>query len=229
MEFRRRKLKILPGLTDRHLQARITFATEHLSQATDWGKVIFSDEKHFKLNGPDIHNYVWTCLQNPEDRVLYSTSCLDKRGITVWLAFSSMGILAILRTHTTLTSDTYSRMVINEALPSFHAAHGDDFIFQQDNARPHVAALTLEVFENSEIRLLNWPALSPDLNPVENMWAIISRDVYLGHPQYSSLDVLWAAITRAAARIHQEMIDNLVGSMTSRCVKILLNQGRRVN
>ena len=151
-----------------------------------------------------------------------------REAITVWLAFSSMGILAILRTHRALTAETYTRMVINDALPSFHAAHGDDLIFQQDNARPHVAALTLEVFGNSEIRLLNWPALSPDLNPVENMWAIISRDVYLGHPPYDSLDELWAAITRAAAPIPQEMIDNLIRSMTSRCVRVLLNQGRRV-
>jgi len=129
MEFKSRRLKILPMLSNRNLEARINFATEHLSQTTNWNKVIFSDEKRFKLNGPDGYNYVWTRLASPNDNMLYSTSCRDRRGITVWLAFSSRGILALLRTSNTLTAETYSKMVIDVALPCFRAAHGDDFIF----------------------------------------------------------------------------------------------------
>ena len=42
-------------------------------------------------------------------------------------------------------------------------------IFQQDNARPHVARYVLTFLDTQGIRLLAWPAWSPDLSPVENI------------------------------------------------------------
>ncbi|GFY36091.1 transposable element Tcb1 transposase [Trichonephila clavipes] len=42
-------------------------------------------------------------------------------------------------------------------------------IFQQDNARPHVARIVQRFFVNHLIELLPWPARSPDLSPIENM------------------------------------------------------------
>ncbi|GFY04237.1 hypothetical protein TNCV_1200151 [Trichonephila clavipes] len=42
-------------------------------------------------------------------------------------------------------------------------------IFQQDNARPHVARIVQRFFVNYQIELLPWPARSPDLSPIENM------------------------------------------------------------
>ncbi|GFU73555.1 transposable element Tcb1 transposase [Trichonephila clavipes] len=46
-------------------------------------------------------------------------------------------------------------------------------IFQQDNARPHVARIVQRFFVNHQIELLPWPARSPDLSPIENMWSMI--------------------------------------------------------
>ncbi|UYV65747.1 hypothetical protein LAZ67_3005315 [Cordylochernes scorpioides] len=46
-------------------------------------------------------------------------------------------------------------------------------IFQQDNARPHMARIVLRFFVNRQIELLPWPARSPDLSPIENMWSMV--------------------------------------------------------
>ncbi|GFX50551.1 transposable element Tcb1 transposase [Trichonephila clavipes] len=46
-------------------------------------------------------------------------------------------------------------------------------IFQQDNARPHVARIVQRFFVNHEIELLPWWARSPDLSPIENMWSMV--------------------------------------------------------
>ncbi len=44
-----------------------------------------------------------------------------------------------------------------------------------DNAKPHTAAITTAWLHSRRVRVLNWPACSPDLSPIENVWCIIKR------------------------------------------------------
>ncbi|GFV86616.1 hypothetical protein TNCV_4184701 [Trichonephila clavipes] len=48
-------------------------------------------------------------------------------------------------------------------------------LFQQDNARPHVARIVQRFFVNHQIELLPWPARSLDLSPIENMWSMVAE------------------------------------------------------
>ncbi|GFW29754.1 hypothetical protein TNCV_3936211 [Trichonephila clavipes] len=48
-------------------------------------------------------------------------------------------------------------------------------IFQQDKARPHVARIVRRFFVNHQIESLSWPARSPDLSPIENMWPMAAQ------------------------------------------------------
>ncbi|GFY12045.1 transposable element Tcb1 transposase [Trichonephila clavipes] len=48
-------------------------------------------------------------------------------------------------------------------------------IFQQDNARPHVARIVQRFFVNHQIELLPWLARFPDLSPIENMWSMVAQ------------------------------------------------------
>ncbi|GFY25196.1 transposable element Tcb1 transposase [Trichonephila clavipes] len=50
-------------------------------------------------------------------------------------------------------------------------------IFQQDNARPHVARIVQRYFVNPQIELLPWPAGYPDLSPIENMGFMIAHKI----------------------------------------------------
>ncbi|GFV09415.1 transposable element Tcb1 transposase [Trichonephila clavipes] len=64
-------------------------------------------------------------------------------------------------------------------------------IFQQDNARPHVARIAHSFFANHQIELLPWSACSPDLSPIENMLSMVAQRLTHVTPPDAILDQLW--------------------------------------
>ncbi|GFU53246.1 transposable element Tcb1 transposase [Trichonephila clavipes] len=63
-------------------------------------------------------------------------------------------------------------------------------IFQQDNARPHLARIVQRFFVNHQIELLPWPARSPDLSPIENMWSMAAQRLIQITPPAATSDQL---------------------------------------
>lgn len=54
---------------------------------------------------------------------------------------------------------------------------GEEFILMHDNACPHVARIVREYLEEVGIPVLGWPAVSPDINPIEHIWDYLHRKV----------------------------------------------------
>ncbi|KAF0701873.1 hypothetical protein AaE_016275 [Aphanomyces astaci] len=110
-------------------------------------------------------------------------------------------------------------------MPFGHQFYADEILFQQDNASIHRAKTTMEFLKEQKVTVFDHPALSPDLNPIENLWGRIVRIVYSNGKQYDNVVDLKVAIKRAWAEIDDLTIKNLVDSMPRRCTSVIAMGG----
>ena len=75
-----------------------------------------------------------------------------------------------------MDSDFYWE-VLKRNIKSLKKIGGTKTILQWDNAPSHVSTKALEFYEKNKIERIEWPAKSPDLNPIENIWAIVKREL----------------------------------------------------
>nr|CAH7730689.1 unnamed protein product [Callosobruchus chinensis] len=66
----------------------------------------------------------------------------------------------------TMTGAYYLQNIINAIVPPLRNEIGDQFIFMGDNTRPHRTRAVQQALENGNNARLEWPAMSPDMNPI---------------------------------------------------------------
>lgn len=134
-------------------------------------------------------------------------------------------LLRIAFTSHRMNSRDYQQVLNGCLVPFFDRFGYDQHIFQQDNAPIHISRSTRRWLAARNIRVLPWPACSPDLNLIENLWGILVLKVYALNRQYQSVEELRNAIAQAWTEIDAEPIENLYRSMPTRIFQVINRNG----
>ncbi|GFY36018.1 transposable element Tcb2 transposase [Trichonephila clavipes] len=126
-----------------------------------------------------------------------------------------------------LTARRYRDEILRHIVVPYAAAIGDDFILMDDNSRPHRAILVEDsLFEEGIVRM-EWPACSPDMNPIEHVWDALGRRVAGRQPPLQTLQELERALLEEWDRIPQLVINSLIDCMLQRCSTSLAVRGNQ--
>ncbi len=137
------------------------------------------------LSGPKssfqmkVHFAFQVEIKVPESGEAQNPCCL-KTGVTfpesvmIWAAMSSAGVGTLCFLKFTVNAPIYRKILEHFMLPSADKLYGDaDFVFKQDLALAHTAKGTKNWFNDHGVTVLDWPANSSDLNPIDNQWGIV--------------------------------------------------------
>ncbi|GFV41643.1 transposable element Tcb2 transposase [Trichonephila clavipes] len=184
LSARRRRTTTVPQLVADNFQAsgrrisattrrnRLCWAREHVSWTQQqWASVLFTDESRFTKESDSGRLLIWR-----EQRTRYYQSNTVERhsyrggGILVWAGISLGGHTDLHVFHGgTVTGLKYRDEILDPYVRPYAAAIGNDFILMDDNARPHRARIVEEYLEDHGLERMEWPARSPDLNPIEHL------------------------------------------------------------
>lgn len=205
MGRRKWRQRCCPYLEESHAQKRLEWARsyEHFTP-DDWTRVRWSDECTVE-RGAGIQP-TWTFLR-PREQLLEHDVQTRRTGKAVkqmlWAAFGEdvrTGLVPLDGDPEAPRGGVTSRVIrdlYQAFLPEFI---GPNDIFMQDNAPVHTAYIVKQVLEDLHIQVMVWPPYSPDLNPIENLWAIMKQEIYKLHVKPRSTLVVFSGIARIGDR-----------------------------
>ncbi len=210
-------------------QRRIRWATRTLPWTADeqWAMLVFSDESRFNLSYNDGRVRVW---RTHGERFL--PECLSQiqknttQSVMVWGCIGRHGVGELVVLTENVTAAAYIRTLEANLLNSVENIFGHRehrFIFQHDNAPAHTARATQAWLEANNIQTIQWPAQSPDLNVIENLWDNVGRVVTRERP--ATRVELINVLHRAWNSIRPDTVARLFDSLPRRVRAVVRSRG----
>ncbi|GBL86858.1 hypothetical protein AVEN_96083-2 [Araneus ventricosus] len=124
----------------------------------------------------------------------------------------------------TVTGVRYRDEILEPYVRLFRGAVGPEFILMGDRA-----LLVDEFLKSEDIRRMDWPARSPDLNPIQHVWDALRRAIATRNPPPRTIQEMKTTLLNEWDQLPQEMINCLTSSMKSRCKAWLKKDSRSSN
>lgn len=218
-----------PLLKASHREARLAFAHKYKNWTVeDWKRVLWSDETKVNKINSDGQVYVWKKRGEPlSDRTTTTTVKHGGGNIMVWgcMGWEGVGVLSEVEGN----MDRFQYVdILSQGIPESReklGLDGEEFLFQQDNDPKHTSNHAGKWFKDNGINLMDWPAQSPDLNPIEHLWRHLKKQLnkYGTHPK--GVHELWDRAAEEWNQIGPGVCQNLISSMPKRCRAVIKAKG----
>ena len=216
--------RIIPPATPQVIQQRISFAEGYKNM--DWTKVLWSDEMSIRL-GPQGQTWV----QRPIGEAFSPEYCLEKEKhppkVHVWGCMAAAGVGRIHVFTENLDGDLMKRILKEHLMKSANMFWPVGlWHFQQDNDPKHTSRIVSDYLERElciKDYCIRWPPYSPDLNPIENLWADLKKRVEKRNA--TTVEELEAAVKLEWAATDKQLCSKLVASMPNRLAALLEHRG----
>ena len=219
-------------LTRHHVQERLEWARDHVTWAlNDWTTILFTDESMFCVDLTDRRARVWRMRNERFAEVCICIAEHDRYGggsVMVWAGISAQGKTDLhVIDNGTLTAERYVNEILDVHVRPYAGAIGPDSILMDDNARAHTcrARITNRYLEQAAIVQLDWPARSPDLNPIEHAWDMLQKAISSRQVQPATVRELREALIEEWAQLPQHKLRRRIGSMRRQCQAIINAHG----
>ncbi|GFY01058.1 transmembrane protein 151B [Trichonephila clavipes] len=206
-------------LTAIHCGLRLTWSREHaLWTPQQWSCVMFSDESRFSLQSDSRRTLIWRA---PGTRY-HQKNTIERHhyGVSEWLVWGRIILGSRTDLHVqsaTMTGHIYRDVFLEQHVRLFRGVMGAEFLFMDDNARPHRANIVDECLQSEDITHMDCPAYSPDLNPIEHVWDMLGLRIAARQPPPTCLPELRRALLDEWCNIPLYQTDNLILSLPRRC------------
>ena len=209
-----------PNLTSKQIKCRLQWCRERLCwDSSQWNNVIFSDECKLELK-PNRRFYIRRSIGKRLKAKYIRPTFKFSTSIMVWGAIRGDGIRVLVKSEKNVDSHEYQR-ILDVSLPHIYTP---SCILQQDGAPAHRSVSTKKYFHENNITVLQpWPAQSPDLSIIENLWQLLKERVTLRKP--NNLEQLWKVAQEEWNRIPGEQIRSLYRSIPRRLNAVLAAKG----
>lgn len=218
-------------LTKEMEEERVKWAIEHENWLNEWHTVAFTDECTIQ-NFSNLKKKVYT-TKNASD----STNFNERAGTTGrfkvnFYGFISFGNRGIYKINGTFNQTQFIDILgVRGALDRMRNSNPPVEYIQQDNLRTHYVNEATELMDTHNFSILPFPRYSPDLAPIENIWAYLKKIVNdkLKFRQANSEDQFWEIVETSFYEIPLSVIQNTINSLPDRCEKCILSCGKNLN
>ena len=236
--LRRSGLKALvkkrkPLLTRKLMKDRLDFALAHQHWTVDdWKRVVWSDETKINRIGSDGRNWVWNWREKQKrkgltKRDVNQTLKFGGGHIMVWGCMLWQGTGLLVRIDGNMDAELYTKILQEDLVGSlkYYYRKASNILFQHDNNRKHTSKMATSWLQEHGFEVLVWPSQSPDLNPIEHLWAYIKRRLQEYDTPPKGILELWERVAKEWNAIPKKVCQDLIESMPSRIQKVIEAKG----